>query len=407
MSVFEDVVRSLAAGTSIPFMVRFAGGRSMEAGEGPPQFRIRFKSRAAERRTAVYRHIGLLESYFAGEVDIDGDLGAMFRLGMYSPLDTPNLLVRARNAWHEVRFSNRDPAQAKANARSHYALGEPFYRTWLDDPLMMYTCGYWPEGVTTLEQAQRAKVEHVCRKVRLAPGERVIDVGCGFGGFMFHAAEHHGVHVTGLNTTTEQIESLRPRLAASPYAEHFALVEADFRDVAAAPGPFDKVVSIGVLEHAGRDQLVDVVRAHAAWLKPGGLGMLHFIGHVGRHETEFFIRKHVFPGGWIPSLAATIEAMEDAGLEVIDIENLRRHYALTLDEWARRFDARWPAIHAIDSARFDERFRRIWRTYLIGCAEMFRAPAAGTHLFQIVFGKGPRITRESYPMSRAFLYRDA
>ena len=120
------------------------------------------------------------------------------------------------------------------------------------------------------------------------------------------------------------------------------MIEADFRDVRR---PYDKVVSIGVLEHAGRDQLDEVVRAHAESLKPGGLGMLHFIGHVGVSETEFFIRKHVFPGGWIPSLAETIAAMERAGLEVVDIENLRRHYALTLDEWAERFERNWERIH--------------------------------------------------------------
>jgi cyclopropane-fatty-acyl-phospholipid synthase len=175
---------------------------------------------------------------------------------------------------------------------------------------------------------------------------------------------------------------------------------ADFREVHAQ---FDKVVSIGVLEHAGRDQLREVVKAHADFLKPGGLGMLHFIGHVGVFDTEFFIRKHVFPGGWIPSLAETIAAMDDCGLEVVDIENLRRHYALTLDAWGERFDANWARVHAIDPKRFDERFRRVWRTYLYACANMFRAPHGRTHLFQIVFSKGT-INRKNYPMSRAFLY---
>jgi cyclopropane-fatty-acyl-phospholipid synthase len=133
--------------------------------------------------------------------------------------------------------------------------------------------------------------------------------------------------------------------------------------------------------------------------------VLHFIGHVGRRDTEFFIRDHVFPGGWIPSLADTIVAMEDAGLEIIDIENLRRHYAPTLDAWAERFERNWPRIRELDPARFDERFRRIWQTYLIGCAEMFRSPAERTHLFQIVFSKG-NVSRTGYPMSRAFLYAD-
>jgi cyclopropane-fatty-acyl-phospholipid synthase len=178
------------------------------------------------------------------------------------------------------------------------------------------------------------------------------------------------------------------------------VIDTDFRDVS---GPYDKVVSIGVLEHAGRDQLQEVVKAHADFLKPGGLGMLHFIGHVGRRDTEFFIREHVFPGGWIPSLADVIVAMEDCGLEVVDIENLRRHYALTLDEWAGRFDRNWDRIQALDPVKFNERFRRTWRTYLVSCAEMFRSPIERTHLFQIVFSKG-NITNRNYPMGRGFLY---
>ena len=133
--------------------------------------------------------------------------------------------------------------------------------------------------------------------------------------------------------------------------------------------------------------------------------MLHFIGHVGRYETDFFIRDKVFPGGWIPSLADVIVAMEQAGLEVVDIENLRRHYALTLDAWAERFDRNWDAIHALDPKKFDERFRRIWRVYLYGCAEMFRSPAGYTHLFQIVFSRG-NLAADNYPMSRAHLYRE-
>jgi cyclopropane-fatty-acyl-phospholipid synthase len=130
--------------------------------------------------------------------------------------------------------------------------------------------------------------------------------------------------------------------------------------------------------------------------------MLHFIGHVGRYQTEFYIRRHIFPGGWIPSLAEVIVEMERAGLEILDIENLRRNYALTLDAWSQRFDANWERIRALDPDRFNETFRRTWRTYLYSCAEMFRARRGYTHLFQIVYGKGNVAT--NYPMSRAHVY---
>ena len=146
------------------------------------------------------------------------------------------------------------------------------------------------------------------------------------------------------------------------------------------------------------------MRAHANALKPGGLGVIHFIGHVGSFDTEFYIRKYIFPGGWIPSLAEAIDAMDANGLEIVDVENLRRHYALTLDAWAERFDANWEAIQALDPVRFNERCRRIWRTYLWSCAEMFRSRTSRTHLFQVTVSKS-NVAR--YPMSRSFLYESA
>ncbi|MGH8721591.1 MAG: class I SAM-dependent methyltransferase, partial [Burkholderiales bacterium] len=370
------------------------------SGEGAPAFTLAFHKAAAYARIAAFGHIGLLESYFDGDLDIEGSLAKAMAVGMEGGLAQPKRLVGVRNRWHELRFSNRDWAQARRNAEFHYALGTEFYRYWLDDPHMMYTCGYWKEGTRTLEEAQRNKIEHVARKLRLAPGETVVDIGSGFGGFMFHAHEKFGVKVTGINNTTSQVEMVRAEIARRGLGGRLEVIDTDFRD---ARRQYDKVVSIGTLEHAGRDALEEVVRAHAAFLKPGGLGMLHFIGHVGHFQTEFFIRKHVFPGGWIPSLAHTLAAMERAGLEVLDVENLRRHYAHTLDAWGERFDRNWDRIRALEPKKFDERFRRVWRVYLYGCAEMFRSPKGYTHLFQIVFSKG-NLTRQSYPMSREFLY---
>ena len=395
--MLDDLGRRSAA----CFAIAMPDGSRHRVGEGTPAFTVVFHTEAALFATATRGHIGLMEAYFEREVDVEGDFGAALAAGMAAGFDhRAGALNGIENSLHELRHSNRDPVHAKANARAHYGLGTGFYRLWLDDPLMMYTCGYWPEGTRSLEEAQRRKIDHVCRKILLRPEDRFIDIGCGFGGFMFRAQEKVGATGVGLNTATEQVEWLRDEIERRGLEASLQVREADFRDV---DEQYDKVVSIGTLEHAGRDQLPEVVRAHAQFLKPGGLGILHFIGHVGRFETELFIRKHVFPGGWIPSLADVIMEMESNGLEVLDIENLRRHYAPTLDAWAERFEKHWPAIQRLDPQRFDERFRRIWRTYLIGCAEMFRSPAGYTHLFQIVFSKG-NVTPRSYPMDRAHLY---
>jgi len=399
--MLQKVFARIGAGTAVPFAVVFSDGSEYRSGDAAPAWTMRFRTAAAERRTVLFGHIGLVESYLDEMLDIEGDLGSAFRAGMDATFDaTPNRLVQVRNRWHELRFSNASRAQAKANARFHYGLSAEFYKLWLDIPAMMYTCAYWKEGTRTLEEAQANKIEHVCRKVQLAPGERVVDIGCGFGGFMFQAWERYRTPVTGINTTPEQVAWLGAEIERRGLGENLSVVEADFREI---PGEFDKSISIGTLEHAGRDQLFEVVQAHARSVKPGGLGLLHFIGHVGRYETEFYIRKHVFPGGWIPSLAETIEAMERCGLEIVDVENLRPHYALTLDAWAERFDRNWERIEALDPQQFTERFRRNWRTYLYSCAEMFRSPKGYTHLFQIIYSRGN--VGSDYPMTRDFIYR--
>jgi len=392
---------TIGSTTSVPFRVVFADGSQYWNSEASPAFTLIFRSRSAQARVLRYGHIGLLEAYFDGTVDFEGDFAMAARASFDAQFDTrPNPLVQMRNRWHEARFSNRSIAQAKANARFHYGLGQEMYRFWLDRVGMMYTCGYWREGTKTVEDAQVAKMDHVCRKVQLSPGETFVDVGCGWGGLLFHAYEHYGALGTGINTTTEQVNELRADIEKRGLADKIKLVECDFREI---PGQYDKLLSIGTLEHAGRDSLPQVVKAHADAMKPGALGMIHFIGHVGRFETEFYIRKYIFPGGWIPSLAEAIDAMEQSGLEVLDVENLRRHYALTLDAWAERFDANWDKIHALDPKRFDERFRRAWRTYLWACAEMFRSKNGHTHLFQVLVSKGN--ISSNYPMSRAFLYQ--
>jgi len=401
--MFKQLLEKLGNATQVCFRVTFPDGSSWQNAAGEPVVQFHLKTVASQWRIAAFGHIGLLESYFDQSIDVEGDFAAAFRIAFESGFDRkPGPLVWTRNQWHELRYSNRTIAQAKVNARFHYGLGADFYGYWLDQPLMMYTCAYWKEGTRTVEEAQQNKIDHVCRKIGLRDGESVVDIGCGFGGFMFRALHNYDVRVCGVNTTTEQVDWLREQIVSRRLDDRLEVREADFREV---DRQFDKVVSIGVLEHAGRDHLHEVVKAHADFLKAGGMGMLHFIGHVGVRDTEFYIRKHVFPGGWIPSLAETISAMEECGLEIVDVENLRRHYALTLDAWAERFERNWPQIHAINPRRFDEGFRRVWRTYLYSCAEMFRSPHGRTHLFQVLFSKG-NISRANYPMSRGFLYAE-
>ena len=396
----KKTMEEIGAKTEVCFRVVFADGSSWQNRERTPDVTILIRNGRAAWRVLLFGHVGFLEAYFNGDIDIEGSLAHAFRAGMDAGFDgEPTFLVKVRNWWHEFRYSNASIAQAKANARFHYGPGQDFYREWLDEVGMAYTCSWFADGSKTLEEAQVAKMDHVCRKVLLNRGDTFADIGSGWGNLLFYAWERYGALGTGINTTTEQVQETRAEIKRRGLEGKIEVLERDFREV---PRQFDKLLSIGTLEHAGRDQLPEVIRAHADYLKPGGLGVLHFIGHVGMRDTEFWIRKYIFPGGWIPSLAEAIDWCERCGLEVVDVENLRRNYALTLDDWARRFDRNWEKVRKLNPGKFDERFRRIWRTYLWSCAEMFRSPNGKTHLFQIVVSKGN--VGENYPMSRAFLY---
>ncbi len=392
--------------TTIPFKIVFSDGSHCTHGNAPPEFTIRYRTKAAELNSAVFLGWGLIESYISGEVDIDGDLKAIIRASAdnEAPLAETarqtrifHPLVRIRNFWHEVVFGNRRSNQGVRNALAHYNRGSDLFWQYLD-PTMTYTCAYWKEGTRNLREAQENKLDHVCRKLRLKPGERLVDVGGGWGSLLFHAVKHYGVTGTNLSPTINQNRWLLEKARKEGLADKIAVQEKDFREV---EGVFDKYASLGVYEHAGKGQLRDWVRAMARCLKPGGIGLLHFIAHDRPMETDFFIRKHIFPGGYIPGLTETIDLMAFHGLEILDIENLRRHYALTLDEWAAMFDANWETIHAFNPDLFDERFRRTWRIYLHFCAEAFRAKNAVLRLYQITFSKG---NTTEYPMDRGFLY---
>ena len=400
-AILRKGLERAAGQTELPFRVVFADGSSYRNRDDEPRATIVFRRRWAEWSVLLFGEFGLTESYLDQTVDVEGDLAAILALGMGGELTGPSPLVAILNWWHEVRFGNRSLAQAKANARFRYGLGSEFYRHWLDRPGMMYTCAYWKEGTRTIEEAQWNKNDHVCRKLRLRPGDTMADIGCGWGGLMFHAHEHYGAVATGYNVATEQVAELREEIGRRGL-DQLTVHEKDFREV---EGPFDKVASIGVLEHAGKHQLGAAIKSLADCLRPGGIGVLHTIGRIGRVSTGFFIRKHVFPGAWIPSLLEILDLMERNGLEVIDVENLRRHYAVTLDAWVERFEENWDAIRRLDPERFDEHFRREWRVYLMGCAEMFRSPNEKTHLFQVTFSKG--YVGFDYPMSRAHLYEAA
>src|SRR5262249_319547 len=213
---FRALIERVGASTATPFRVRFPDGAEYHNSEDPPAFTLMVRHERALRRAALYGHVGVLEAYFDGELDIEGSLPKALAAGMEAHADEATWLVRLRNRWHEFMHTNANRQRANSNAEFHYSLPPEFYKLWLDDPYMFYTCAYWDNrggsGAMTREDAQRAKPDHVARKELVTAGEEVVDVGSGFGGFLMHAAMHYGVNITSINTTGSQAEHARRQI---------------------------------------------------------------------------------------------------------------------------------------------------------------------------------------------------
>jgi cyclopropane-fatty-acyl-phospholipid synthase len=346
-----------------------------------------------DRRTllglAFNPDVWFAEAYTTSRLDIRGPfqavLDALSRASL-SDVSWRDRLAAARAAANSLNSARR-------NVHHHYDLGNAFYQLWLDRELV-YTCAYFADGATTLDEAQRAKLDLVCRKLRLQPGETVVEAGCGWGALALHMARHYGVHVKAFNVSREQLAFARERAAREGLADRVEFIDDDYRNVS---GRFDVFVSVGMLEHVGLRHFSTLAGVLRRTLRRNGRGLLHFIGRDAPRPLNAWIRRRIFPGAYPPTLAeVTTRVLGPAGMSVIDVENLRLHYARTLEHWCERFDAAKDEV----SATFGEEFRRAWKMYLGGSQAAFST--GWMQLFQVVFAP-----RESAPPSwtRADVYR--
>jgi cyclopropane-fatty-acyl-phospholipid synthase len=314
------------------------------------------------------------ELYSAGRIDVRGELPTIVHAVSHVSVGAP-LSWRERLALWLARPNAL--VRARRNIRHHYDLGNDFYRLWLD-PQLVYTCAYYPTPSAGLEQAQVAKLDLVCRKLRLMPGETVVEAGCGWGALALHMARAYGVRVKAFNISTEQIAFARDRARREGLDDRVTFIEDDYRNVS---GRFDVFVSVGMLEHVGRknySSLAAILRRVID--RPSGRGLLHFIGRDQRRPLNAWTRRRIFPGAYAPTLAeVTARVIEPARLSVLDVENLRLHYARTLKHWRERFTPAEPEVRA----RFGEAFCRAWRLYLTASEAAFTV--GSLQLFQVLF----------------------
>ncbi len=279
---------------------------------------------------------------------------------------------------------------SKSNIHHHYDIGNDFYRLWLDER-MVYTCAYFRNQDMSLEEAQIAKLDHVCRKLRLKPGEKVLEAGCGWGALAMHMAGHYGVNVKAYNISREQIAFARRRAKEEGLEDRVEFIEDDYRN---AEGGFDAFVSVGMLEHVGVEHYRELGGMINRTLKADGRGLIHTIGLNYPRPMDAWTARYIFPGACPPSISQMMQIFEPFDFSVLDVENLRMHYAMTLDHWLCRFERNADAVRAM----FDEEFVRMWRLYLAGSLTAFKS--GGMQLFQVSFARAGHYA----PLTRQYLY---
>jgi len=362
------------------------------------------------------RQVALGEAFIFGDFDISGDILAVFPVAEYLENAHFGAATKLRLAKMLLGLPSKLPGEraradvdgrvhSKARDRQavsfHYDLSNEFYALWLD-PSMIYSCAYFHSSEDDLESAQSAKLDYICRKLRLRPGERLLDIGCGWGGLISHAAHHYGVQAVGITLSQKQLEVANERIDRAGLRARCEVRLLDYRE-APSLGRFDKLASVGMVEHVGESALPEYFRRAFELLKPGGVFLNHGIGRAGyrrKSSTKTFTDIYVFPDGEPVPIPAMLARAEAAGFEVRDVENLREHYFYTLVQWLRRLEANEPqAKKLVGEVKY-----RIWRLYLAGSAYYFRSGKLDVYQSLLIKAdggvRGMPLTREDWYLSR-------
>lgn len=359
-----------------PFEIRIHGEQHL-IGNGFPEFSVIFHKIPTAAQLLTSTSLALGEGYMDGSIEIDGDLYQALNLflGQIGKFSTD------RKKLKRLIFTSMSKANQKKEVSSHYDIGNNFYKIWLDET-MSYSCGYFENDRTTLYEAQCRKVERILEKLALRAGMTICDIGCGWGFLLIEAARKYKVRGVGITLSAEQKKRFEERIQ-SEGLEGFLTVELlDYRELPKYGKRFDRIVSVGMVEHVGRGSYEEFMRCARAVLKPGGLFLLHFISALKEYPGDAWIKKYIFPGGVIPSLREIINIAGELGFYTLDVESLRRHYTKTLLCWNESFQKHRTEVVSM----FDERFARMWELYLCACAAVFQNGIVDLH--QVLFSNG-------------------
>lgn len=385
--VFHRIFKLVRRGT---LNVTYPSGFEYTYGTGEPSLRLIFRTDASMRALLKNTTVGFGEGYMSGAIEVEGDLE---NLGRFVSENTQILKRLSLNRFTKLRRPNKRQNQ-RDHIAYHYDLGNEFYKLWLDTS-MTYSCAYFRDARDTLEQAQTQKIDHILAKLQLQSGMTLLDIGSGWGRLLITAAQRYGTVGHGVTLSEQQYRHSVKAAKKAGVADLVTFELANYQDAAERGDQFDRIVSVGMFEHVGRGNQQDYYRAVAKLLKPGSLSLLHTITNQFETASDPWIDRYIFPGGYIPAVRQVVHALPSHDLQLIDYENLRIHYAMTLEEWLRRFESHKKKV--IET--YDERFYRMWRLYLASSASGFRY--GDLSLSQFVFTKG---LNNELPLTREYLY---
>jgi cyclopropane-fatty-acyl-phospholipid synthase len=373
-----------------PLRIELPHGTGIGAARNTAVATLRFRDLRGLLELALDPDVALGELYAGGRVEIDGSLVEL--LCLTDGIASEGGLRRIGRRRGPPRGERQALGRAARNARHHYDVGNDFYALWLDER-MVYTCAYYPTPGLSLEEAQVAKLDHVCRKLRLRPDQRVLELGAGWGALAIHMARHYGARVCAFNVSPEQVAWARDAAEKHGVGSRVEFVLDDYRN---ATGRYDAIASVGMLEHVGPAHYADLGSVITRTLEPGGLGLVHTIGRSRPQALNHWVATRIFPHAHPPSLSEMMRVFEPHDLAVLDVENLRRHYERTAAEWLARYQRSFRVI----CARVPERTARAFELYLAGTVAAFRC--AWLCLYQVVF---TRAKNDAIPWTRADLYQ--
>lgn len=381
----DILVTFLERFTDYPFLVKL-NGQEYKIGEGTPEFTVKFNKSIPKTKLLTSTSLALGEAYMDKDLEIEGDLYYALDhfLGQLGKFSTDE------NALKKIMHSSVSKKNQEKEVTSHYDIGNDFYRLWLDET-MSYSCGYFRHPDDTLYQAQVNKVDYILEKLNLKEGMTLLDIGCGWGFLLIGAAKKYKIKGVGITLSHEQCKEFERRIEEEGLQDQLKVELMDYRDLPKSGYTFDRVVSVGMVEHVGRANYQLFNDCVKAVLKDGGTFLLHFISALKEHAGDPWIKKYIFPGGTVPSLREMVSCMAEDDFHIMDIENLRLHYNKTLLCWADNFHRHMEE----EKKMFDERFLRMWDLYLNACAATFHNGIIDIH--QIVATKG---INNDYPMVR-------